>query len=156
MASNFPQSPQQENPLELNMSMNSDGEGDGAPIDAPTEEEADSAIISYMENNSEISMSPAARGIAHPIVIPQRRPGNKQRGFMKAYAPILSQCGISQEHFHEFINALNKAIQDSKWIAAVQVAAFGASFVPNQISWGATAAVQLVSAVAAKAQIRWK
>ncbi|KAJ6166988.1 hypothetical protein N7470_002435 [Penicillium chermesinum] len=75
---------------------------------------------------------------------------------MKAYAPILSQNGISQEHFHDFIDALNKAVQSSKWIAAVQIAAFGAGFVPNQISMGATAAVQIVSAVAAKAQIRWK
>ncbi|KAH8703687.1 hypothetical protein BGW36DRAFT_278623, partial [Talaromyces proteolyticus] len=94
--------------------------------------------------------------IAYPVVIPQRRPGNKQRGFMKAYAPILSQCGISEEHFHDFIDALNKAIQVSKWVAAVQIAAFGASFVPNHISMGATAAVQVASVIAAKAQIRWK
>lgn len=156
MSSDFSQPPKQEDPLKLNMSMDSDSEGDGTPIDVVTEEEADSAIISFMENNSDIPIAPASRGISYPVVIPQRRPGNKQRGFMKAYAPILSQCGISQEHFHEFIIALNKAIQVSKWLAAVQVAAFGASFVPNQISMGATAAVQLVSAVAARAQIRWK
>ncbi|KAJ5602113.1 hypothetical protein N7510_011647 [Penicillium lagena] len=156
MAPGSPQPLKQKDPLELNMSMNSVGEEDGMPIDAIREEEADSAIASFMENNSGISMDPAARGIVYPVVIPQRRPGNKQRGFMKAYAPILSQCGINQEHFHEFIHTLNKAIQVSKWIAAVQVAAFGASFVPNQISMGATAAVQIVSVVAAKAQIRWK
>lgn len=75
---------------------------------------------------------------------------------MRAYAPVLSDFGISQEHFHDFLNALNKAVQVSKWIAAIQLAAFGASFVPNQISMGVTAAVQIVSAVAAKAQIRWK
>jgi hypothetical protein len=32
---------------------------------------------------------------------------------MKAYAPILSHCGISKEHFHDFIYALNKTIQGS-------------------------------------------
>lgn len=75
---------------------------------------------------------------------------------MQAYAPILSDFEISQEYFHDFIDSLNKAIQVSKWLAAVQIAAFGAGFVPNQISMGVTTAVQVVSAVAAKAEIRWK
>lgn len=131
-------------------------EEENTPINTAIEEEADSAIISFIESNSRIPLSPSCGQIAFPVVIPQRRPGNKERGFMKAYAPILSQCDISQEHFHDFISTLNKAVRASKWIAAVQIAAFGASFVPNQISMGATAAVQIVSAVAAKAQIRWK
>lgn len=131
-------------------------EEDGTPIDTATEEEADEAISSFTESNSRLSVTTPRGRIACPVVIPQRRPGNRERGFMKAYAPILSQHDISKEHFHSFINTLNKAIQASKFIAAVQIAAFGASFVPNQISLGVTAAVQIVSAVAAKAQIRWK
>lgn len=141
--------------LESHKSTDFDEE-DGILIDTATEEEADTAITSFMESNSRILASPSYNRIACPVVIPQRRPGNKERGFIKAYAPILSQYHISQEQFHDFINALNKAIRASKLIAAVQVAAFGASFVPNQISLGVTAAVQIVSAVAAKAQIRWK
>ncbi|KAJ6000789.1 hypothetical protein N7481_001198 [Penicillium waksmanii] len=141
--------------LESHKSTDFDEE-DGTPIDTATEEEANTAIASFIESNSRIVVSPSYKRIACPVVIPQRRPGNKERGFMKAYAPMLSQYDISQEHFYDFINALNKAVQASKVIAAVQVAAFGASFVPNQISLGVTAAVQIVSAVAAKAQIRWK
>ena len=155
MASDFPNFVDHEDSLELHMSTDFD-EGDSPPINTAAEEEADSAITSFIESNSRIPVAPSCAQIACPVVVPQRRPGNKERGFMKAYAPILSQCDISQEHFHDFISALNKAIQASKWIAAVQIAAFGASFVPNQISMGATAAVQIVSAVAAKAQIRWK
>ena len=75
---------------------------------------------------------------------------------MKAYAPLLSECGIEQEHFDGFVNALNKAVQVSKSLAAVQVAAFGASFVPNSISVGVGTAVQVVAAIAAQAQLRWK
>ncbi|KAJ5569152.1 hypothetical protein N7450_011638 [Penicillium hetheringtonii] len=133
-------------------------EENSTPIDAATEEEeeANTAITAFIESNARISVASSYRQIACPIVVPQRRPGNKERGFMKAYAPILSQYDITQEHFHGFIDALNKAVRASKWIAAVQIAAFGASFVPNQISMGATAAVQIVSAVAAKAQVRWK
>ncbi|KAL1859224.1 hypothetical protein Plec18170_002340 [Paecilomyces lecythidis] len=137
------------------MSSASD-ETESPPIDTVTEEEADSAISSFIESNSRIQVAPSYSRLALPVVIPQRRPGKKQRGFMRAYAPVLSDFGISQEHFHDFLNALNKAVQVSKWIAAIQLAAFGASFVPNQISMGVTAAVQIVSAVAAKAQIRWK
>ncbi|GAD99667.1 conserved hypothetical protein [Paecilomyces variotii No. 5] len=131
-------------------------ETESPPIETVTEEEADSAISSFIENNSKIQVAPSYGRLPLPIVIPQRRPGNKQRGFMRAYAPVLSDFGISREHFHDFIDALNKAVQVSKWIAAIQLAAFGASFVPNQISMGVTAGVQIVSAVAAKAEIRWK
>lgn len=155
MASDLPNFVDHEEPLELHKSKDLDEE-DSAPIDTATEEEADSAITSFIESNARIPVASSCGKIACPVVIPQRRPGNKERGFMKAYAPILSHSDISQEHFHDFINTLNKAVQASKWIAAVQIAAFGASFVPNQISMGATAAVQIVSAVAAKAQIRWK
>lgn len=146
-----------ENCPPLDLTLETGDEGDDPMVDNATKEkEADSAISSFWETNSRISVPPSAGQIALPVIIPQRRPGNKQRGFMKAYAPVLSDCGITEDHFHGFIDALNKAIQVSKWIAAVQVAAFGASFVPNHISLGATAAVQLVSMIAAKAQIRWK
>ncbi|KAJ5198549.1 uncharacterized protein N7498_007666 [Penicillium cinerascens] len=155
MASDSPNFVNHEDSLQLHESTDFDEE-DTTPIDTATEEEADSAITSFIESNSRIPVAPSYGQIPCPVVVPQRRPGNKERGFMKAYAPILSQCDISQEHFHDFINTLNKAIQASKWIVAVQIAALGASFVPNQISMGATAAVQIVSAVAAKAQIRWK
>ena len=155
MALHSPDFTDHEDSLKSHESANLDEE-DGTPIDTATEEEADAAITSFIESSSKITVAPSCGKIAFPIVIPQRRPGTKERGFMKAYAPLLSQCDISQDHFHDFINTLNKAVQASKWIAAVQIAAFGASFVPNQISMGATAAAQIISTVAAKAQIRWK
>lgn len=156
MASKYSRSHENEELSQLDLTMNSGDEGDGPMFDNATEEEADSAISSFWGNNSRISTVPSSGRMPFPIVIPQRRPGHKQRGFMAAYAPALSDFGISKDHFHDFIDALNKAIRVSKWVAAVQIAAFGASFVPNHISMGVTAAVQLVSAVAAKAQIRWK
>jgi hypothetical protein len=41
--------------------------------------------------------------IPGPVVIPQRRPGSKFRGFVRAYAPELADCGISQDMFLEFL-----------------------------------------------------
>ncbi len=34
-----------------------------------------------------------------PVIIPQRRPRNKDRGFVRAYAPVLEECGVGQDVF---------------------------------------------------------
>ena len=44
-----------------------------------------------------------------PVVIPQRRPGSKGRGFMRAYAPVLSDYDISEEFFLAFLKTFHKA-----------------------------------------------
>ena len=91
-----------------------------------------------------------------PVVIPQRRPGNKERGFVEAYAPMLEQFSIKQDEFINFVKATNKAVRASKWLGAIQLAAFGTSFIPNSIAMGASVAAQVVAGMIAKAQTRWK
>ncbi len=44
-----------------------------------------------------------------PVIIPQRRPRNKDRGFVRAYAPVLADCGISQDVFLQFLEDWDKA-----------------------------------------------
>ena len=44
-----------------------------------------------------------------PVVIPQRRPGSKGRGFMRAYAPVLSDYDISEDFFLAFLKTFHKA-----------------------------------------------
>jgi hypothetical protein len=44
-----------------------------------------------------------------PVIIPQRRPRNKDRGFVRAYAPVLADCGISQQVFLQFLEDWDKA-----------------------------------------------
>ena len=46
-----------------------------------------------------------------PVIIPQRRPHKKSRGFVQAYAPVLANCQIDQDAFMEFHKALFKASQ---------------------------------------------
>jgi hypothetical protein len=46
-----------------------------------------------------------------PVIIPQRRPGDKDRGFVHAYAPVLAECGIGQDTFLGFLDAFHKASQ---------------------------------------------
>lgn len=47
--------------------------------------------------------------IPYPVIIPQRRPGNKDRGFVHAYAPVLGDCGIGQDAFLGFLDSFYKA-----------------------------------------------
>ena len=44
-----------------------------------------------------------------PVVIPQRRPGSKTRGFMRAYAPVLADYDISEAAFLNFLKSFHKA-----------------------------------------------
>lgn len=44
-----------------------------------------------------------------PVILPQRRPRNKSRGFVRAYAPVLSDCGIDQATFLDFLNSFERA-----------------------------------------------
>ncbi|KAJ5701296.1 hypothetical protein N7488_008844 [Penicillium malachiteum] len=37
------------------------------------------------------------------VIIPQRRPGNKYRGFVRAYAPVLEDFGITRDVFFRFL-----------------------------------------------------
>lgn len=124
---------------------------------AALQQTADSALGSFISNHprSDVPARSPPR-LRNPVVIPQRRPGNKQRGFVQAYAPDLEEFGIDQETFLAFISTVNKGIQASKWIHAIQVAALGTGFIPNHIAMGVSAAVQIIAGVVAVAHARWK
>jgi hypothetical protein len=51
----------------------------------------------------------ATQPIPCPVIIPQRRPGQKDRGFVRAYAPVLDTCGISQDVFVRFLKNFDQA-----------------------------------------------
>lgn len=44
-----------------------------------------------------------------PVIITQRQPKVRTRGFIKAYAPLLEGAGIDQPAFLDFIDKLNKS-----------------------------------------------
>ncbi|KAL9581214.1 MAG: hypothetical protein Q9203_005986 [Teloschistes exilis] len=58
----------------------------------------------------------------YPIIIPQRRPGTKSRGFVRAYAPVLEEHTIDQETFLGFLKSFHKAAQASPIFDIVIVA----------------------------------
>ncbi len=136
--------------------LGNEDEAVAAQVEGNAEMALDSFIDTHLLPSPPVTASGKPPQLSCPVVIPQRRPGNKGRGFVKAYAPVLEDYGISQDDFLGFIRATNKAVQASKWIGAVQLAATGTSFVPNSIALGASVGVQIVAAILAKAETNWK
>jgi hypothetical protein len=89
-----------------------------------------------------------------PVILPQRRPRDKKRGFVRAYAPVLEDCGIDQTTFLDFLKTFHASCKEDPWLNAVNVAAAAAGFVPNPIAMGVSIAVQFAVGVAMEVQRR--
>ena len=72
--------------------------------------------------------------LQRPVIIPQRRPGARDRGFIHAYSPDLADKGISQEVFLSFIQNFHAASQASPLLNVVFISAGVVGFVPEPIS----------------------
>ncbi|OIW27864.1 hypothetical protein CONLIGDRAFT_453291 [Coniochaeta ligniaria NRRL 30616] len=75
--------------------------------------------------------------LPNPIVIPQRRPKDRTRGFVRAYAPDLLRCGIDQATFLRFIDGLNASVAASGAVQAINLAGSAAGAVPASVFIGA-------------------
>ena len=78
-----------------------------------------------------------------PIVIPQRRPRTKSRGFVNAYAPILQNVGISQASWMDFLKTFHKASQASPVFGAILIAGHLAGYVPSVAAMVASTVLQV-------------
>lgn len=89
-----------------------------------------------------------------PIILPQRRPGHRGRGFVRAYAPILDNYGIDQQTFLRFLVNFDDAIQASPVLGVVMLGATVAGFVPHGWSMLAGTFAQVVVGAAMEYQTR--
>ncbi|KAI9736969.1 MAG: hypothetical protein M1834_000558 [Cirrosporium novae-zelandiae] len=89
-----------------------------------------------------------------PVVLPQRRPKNRARGFIRAYAPDLMNCGVDQAMFLDFLETFNLASQASPWINAINLAGIAFMHLPTGISQAASLALMLTVQVAKNMQSR--
>lgn len=46
-----------------------------------------------------------------PVILPQRRPGSRRRGFVRAYAPLLKASGVTEEDLAAFNEGLSEAMK---------------------------------------------
>ncbi|PSR97268.1 hypothetical protein BD289DRAFT_362745 [Coniella lustricola] len=89
-----------------------------------------------------------------PVIIPQRRPRNKDRGFVHAYAPVLADCGVGQDVFVRFLQDWLQASKSDPWIDVVFMAAGIVGFVPEVASQIVATVVQVVAGTAKELQSR--
>ena len=91
-----------------------------------------------------------------PVILPQRRPGTKGRGFVRAYAPVLSNAAIDQQTFLLFLKNLHLASSASTGLKVVFIAGAAAGVVPEPITQIVSAAVQVTAGAAIEAQRRYR
>jgi hypothetical protein len=66
-----------------------------------------------------------------PVVLPQRRPEARARGFIRAYAPLLENSYLDQVTFLEFLHDLNVVCLPNPWIQAINLASFATMALPT-------------------------
>ncbi|KEF57006.1 uncharacterized protein A1O9_07196 [Exophiala aquamarina CBS 119918] len=95
--------------------------------------------------------------LPNPVILPQRRPKDKSRGFVRAYAPLLGSCaGIDQKMFIDFLNDFDRASRASPVFDVINVACFAVGVIPNPIAMAVTTAVQVASRTAQEVQSRYR
>ncbi|KAI0472337.1 hypothetical protein F4859DRAFT_483841 [Xylaria cf. heliscus] len=101
-------------------------------------------------------LGPETRKLSLPVVITQKRPGKRIRGFIRAYAPVLDDVGINEATFLEFIDELNKAVIPNPWIQAINLAALAGMAAPEPVAVLISIAVQQAANAASAAHSRFK
>lgn len=96
-------------------------------LQSPTDRTTSSTMASVLGSTSPGKLS-------HVVIIPQRRPKQRERGFIRAYAPALHHCGIDQATFLAFIDGLNAAVSAHPILSAFNLAGAAAGWVPAAVT----------------------
>ncbi|KAJ5704262.1 hypothetical protein N7493_011400 [Penicillium malachiteum] len=83
--------------------------------------------------------------LSAPVVLPQRRPKNRDRGFIRAYAPALAECGIDQKTFLDFLDTAEKGCQATPWLRAINLASIGTMWLPTVTGMAISIAIQIAT-----------
>lgn len=129
--------------------------GESSESHAATEEEVAGLADSFLDTHTQApAYSPGQ--LALPVVITQRRPGSRTKGFVRAYSPVLADVGIGQTTFLDFLDKLNKSVQPSPWIQAINLAGLAGNAVPLPFSILISVAVKKTSDAAGELHSRSK
>jgi hypothetical protein len=89
-----------------------------------------------------------------PVILAQRRPKDRARGFVRGYAPMLEAVGIDQAAWLDFLDKFDESTRASPWIEVINFAEIGGFFVPIAPSIAISAAVYKTIEVAKDVQSR--
>ena len=90
------------------------------------------------------------------VILPQRRPDTRRRGFIRAYSPVLAAKDIDEECFLDFIDTFNVASQANPLLYTINLAAFSANALPLGIGVAVAEAVRLAVDVSVEMQSRYR
>lgn len=120
---------------------------------------ADQIVDTFLQNHMVLPQSmqniPLQR-LEYPVLLPQRRPKDRARGFIRAYAPCLEACGIDQREWLAFLDTFDKSSQASPWIKAINLASIGTMFLPSLTGIAVSIAIQVATGVAIEGHGRYK
>ncbi|KAJ5741050.1 hypothetical protein N7493_000922 [Penicillium malachiteum] len=100
-------------------------------IEAPSPAADDAEEIKQSKEEAMLAGPITRKHIPCPVIIPQRRPGAKDRGFVQAYTPVLAECGIGQDAFLGFLETFHKASKASRWLEVLYLGANVVGFIPE-------------------------
>jgi hypothetical protein len=118
-----------------------------------TADEEEHAVESFLQHHSSPS-GQAYLPLSLPVLIAQRRPGRRSRGFVRAYAPVLDEVGINQAAFLDFIDHLNKAVMPNGLIQALNLASLAALHAPEPVTLAVAISLQVATRTADAVQSR--
>ncbi|RAH76513.1 hypothetical protein BO86DRAFT_404583 [Aspergillus japonicus CBS 114.51] len=118
----------------------------------PTEEEEPThTLVDYDEQDWALD----DMLLAFPVILPQRRPRTKTRGFVHAYAPGWQDAGINQATFLRFLKDLHTHTQASPVLEVLSIAAGIAGVYPDLLIAGVVQTVQIAATAGREIQERW-
>ena len=88
------------------------------------------------------------------VVLPQRRPKDRSRGFIRAYAPVLENCGIDQTTWLSFLDTFQKSSAANPWLNAINMAQFATFALPTPIGLAVGYAIAQITNAAIELQSR--
>lgn len=111
------------------------------PEDEDDKKESTEQIIEWFKKRHPDPAGPISKTgrLPGPVIIPQKRPDMKSRGFVRAYAPALESCGVDKGAFLDFIEGFTKEINKQGYFHASNIAvglsvtAYTAAVAPSAI-----------------------
>jgi hypothetical protein len=96
----------------------------------------------------EPTASEVPRGrLQYPVILPQRRPKRRHRGFIRAYAPDLLACGIDQPTFMAFLDELDKSTAWSPLADIINLSTLATFAIPGGIGAAVSVPIQLATGI---------
>ncbi|KAL8827650.1 MAG: hypothetical protein Q9170_006926 [Blastenia crenularia] len=90
-----------------------------------------------------IAPSATITPLFYPVILPQRRPGTRERGFIQAYAPTLESKSLPQDAFLTFLTNLYESTQVSPYLNIVGISADIVGWIPNPIAMATSIVVRV-------------